>query len=197
MVGAQHLPGASTGRVGLGWHMSPRRPGTPTLDQLSLPEQGELLGQLLAIHPGLLADAERLARTRLAADVAGELEWALRGVDVDQLAYRAGRVHGRGYVHENAAASELLDQALDRYLTDLACRAALGLTGTEEVIGCGLLTGLANCESDVEDGSVLAYAGPDAPGELAWSVCKILKDADVSLPDDAFDALPEGWARLL
>lgn len=56
---------------------------------------------------------------------------------------------------------------------------------------------MANCESDVEDGSVLAYAGPDALGELAWSVCKTLKDAGVNLPDDAFEGLPENWAHLL
>ncbi len=65
------------------------------------------------------------------------------------------------------------------------------------MIGLGLLKGLANCQSDVEDGSVLAYAGPDALGELAWSVCKTLKDAGVNLPDDAFEGLPENWAHLL
>lgn len=171
------------------------------LDQLGLAERAEVLGQLLAIHPELLGEAEELARRQLTAEdadsVAEELEWALRGVDSDQLASRAGRVHGRGYVHVNEAAIELLAEALEPYLKDLARRAVLGLTEAAQAIGLGLLTGLAACESDVEDGSVLAYAGPDAPGELAWSVFRTLKDAGVSLPDDWNEDLPEGWAHLV
>ena len=137
------------------------------LDQLGLAERGDLLSQLLAIHPELLRDAEELAREQLRAEdadtVAEEFEGALRGVDGDQLASRAGRVTGRGYVHENEAASELLAEVLEPYLKDLVRRAALGLTVAAQAIGLGLLRGLAECESDIDDGSVLAYAGPDTP----------------------------------
>jgi hypothetical protein len=181
--------------------VSPRRRVTPILDQLGLAERGDVLGQLLAIHPELLGDAEELARDQLkvedADSVAEEFEEALRGVDADQLASRAGRVRGRGYVHVNEAACELLAEELEPYLKDLARRAALGLAEAAQAIGLGLLRGLAECDSDVEEGSVLGYAGPDAPGELAWSVCRTLKDAGVILPADSFEDLPEGWARLV
>lgn len=83
-----------------------------------------------------------------------------------------GRVHDRGYVHENEAASELLGEQLKPYLTDLTRRAARGLTESAALLSLGLLRGLANCEPRVPDGSVLAYAGPDCPDELAWSVFK-------------------------
>jgi hypothetical protein len=181
--------------------VSRRRFRTPNLDQLALSERGELLGTLLALHPELLAEVETLAREQLATEdvdsLAEEVEWTLRGVDSGLLASRAGRVYGRGYVHENEAAAELLEEALEPYLSDLRRRAKLGWTDAAQVIGLGLLKGLAICESDVADDSVLACSGPDTPGELAWSVCRTLKDAGVALPDDAFEELPEGWARLL
>ncbi|MFN2537304.1 MAG: hypothetical protein ABR549_04020 [Mycobacteriales bacterium] len=181
--------------------MSTRRPRTPNLDQLQLVKRSDLLGELLATHPELLTEAEALARDHLATEdadsVARDVEVALRGLDTAHVAYRAGRVYGRGYIHENEAAAELLEEALEPYLSDVTRRAGLGLTEAAGAIGLGLLQGLARCESKVPDGSVLAYAGPDVPGELAWSVCKTLKDAGVSLADDAFGALPEGWGQHL
>lgn len=75
--------------------MSLRRPATPTLDQLTIPERGELLAELLARHPELLPEAEKLARDRLATEdpvgLAAELEGALRGIDLDPLESRAAR----------------------------------------------------------------------------------------------------------
>lgn len=128
--------------------MSPRRRVTPILDQLGLAERGDVLGQLLAIHPELLGDAEELARDQLkvedADSVAEEFEEALRGVDADQLASRAGRVRGRGYVHVNEAACELLAEELEPYLKDLARRAALGLAEAAQAIGLGLLRSYAD-----------------------------------------------------
>jgi len=77
------------------------------------------------------AEAERLAFARLAAvdadEVAEAIEWTLRDADANQLAHRAERVRGRGYVHENEAASEILGELLQPELTDLTRRAALGL----------------------------------------------------------------------
>lgn len=180
--------------------MSPKRSGPPTLDRLSLAERGELLTQLLAKHPKLADEVEQMSKVRLAtvdADaVADELEWALRGADVDQLSSRAGRVYGRGYVHENEAAYELLEEELEPYLTDITRRAALGLTDAARVIGLGLLQGLANCESNVEDGSLLEYAGPDIPSELGLSVSKTLAESGIRLSDNDLKVLPAGWARL-
>src|SRR6266536_2614569 len=108
-----------------------RRQATPALDQLTTAERGHLLNELLASHPDLVEAAERRAQALLAIvdpdEVAESIEWALRDADADQLAYRAGGVRGRGYVHENEAASEILEELLQPDLDDLARRAALGL----------------------------------------------------------------------
>jgi hypothetical protein len=166
----------------------PRRRPTPALDRLKSGERGELLGALLASHPELTAEAERLALAGLAAvdadEVAEAIEWALRDADADQLVNRAGRVRGWGYVHENEAASEILEELLQPELDDLVRRAGLGLHGAAREMAIGLLRGLANCQSNVEDGTVLAYAGPDVTGGLTWSVRDTLAKVDLDLPDD-------------
>ena len=177
-----------------------RRQPTPAIDRLVTGERAQLLAELLEAHPELVGEAEGRALARLAvADVdavAESIERALRGADVGQLAHRAGRVRGRGYVHENEAAGEILDELLQPDLADLARRAAIGLHDAAGQIGLGLLRGLGECRTAVADGTVLAYAGPDVTDGMAWSVCDALARAGVSLPDDAFDRLPTGWSRL-
>lgn len=169
----------------------PRPPTTPALDRLTTDERGQLLGELLVAHPELAAEAERLAVARLATvdadEVAEDIEWTLREADTDQLSYRAGRVRGRGYVHENEAASEILQELLQPELDDLVRRAALGLHDAARQMALGLLRGLVNCQHNVEAGTVLAYAGPDVTGDLAWSVRDKLVEANLDLPED----LPE------
>ncbi len=165
----------------------PRRRPTPSLDQLTTAERGELLGALLTAHPELTGETERLALALAAVDadeVAETIEWELREADADQLAYRAGRVSGRGYVHENEAASEMLEELLQPELDNLARRAALGLHDAARQIAIGLLRGLANCGEGVAEGTVLAYAGPDVTDDLAWTVRDALAKADLDLPDD-------------
>ena len=170
-----------------------RRPSTPALDQLTSDERGSLLDEVLVVHPELLVDAERLALARLstidADEVAESLEWALREADADPLAYRAGRVRGRGYVHENEAASEILEELLQPALDDLSRRASLGLLDAARQLALGLLRGLANCHEDVDDGTVLAYAGPDVTDDLAWSVRDTLTKAGIDLPDEVLEDL--------
>lgn len=162
---------------------------TPALDRLTADERGQLLGEVLAVHPELVDEAERLALGQLATvdvdEVAESLEWALRDADADQLAYRAGRVRGRGYVHEYEAVGEILEELLQPELDDR--RAALGFHGAARHLALGLLRGLANCRDDVEDGTVLAYAGPDVTDDLAWSVRDTLTKVDLNLPDEALE----------
>jgi hypothetical protein len=161
------------------------RTSNAALDRLTTAERGQLLSELLSAHPDLVDQVEMRALALLAAADADELaesiEWTLREGDADQLAFRAGRIYGRGYVHENEAASEILGELMQPYLDDLARRAALGLYDTASQIGLGLLRGLAGCRTAVEDGTVLAYAGPDVTDELAWSVCDALTKAKVSV----------------
>jgi hypothetical protein len=171
----------------------PRRQLTPALDRLTTGENGDLLGKLLESHPELTAEVERLALARLAAvdadEVAEAIEWALRDADADQLAYRAGRVRGRGYVHENEAASEILEELLQPELDDLTRRAALGLHDGARQMAIGLLRGLANCRDGTPEGTVLAYAGPDVTDDLAWSVRDTLAKADLNLTDEMLEDL--------
>jgi hypothetical protein len=175
----------------------PRRPSTPALDQLTTDERGLLLGEVLAAHPELVGETERRALARLAAvdadEVAESLEWSLREADADQLAYRAGRVRGRGYVHENEAASEILEELLQPELDGLVRRSALGLRDAARQVAVELIRGLANCREGVEVGTVLAYAGPDATDELAWSVRDTLAKINLTLPDDVLEDVPPGW----
>jgi hypothetical protein len=157
-------------------------------------ERGELLNELLASHPELTAEAELLALARLAAvdtdEVAEAIEWKLRDADADQLAYRAGRVRGRGYVEVNEAASEILEELLQPELNDLSRQAALGLHDAARQMAIGLLRGLANCRDDIPDGTVLAYAGPDVTDDLAWSVRDTVAKADLNLTDEMLEDLP-------
>jgi hypothetical protein len=167
-------------------------------------ERGELLAELLANHPELTAEAERLALARLAAvdadEVAEAIEWTLRDADADQLAHRAGRVRGRGYVEVNEAAREILEELLQPELADLTRRAALGLHDGARQIALGLLRGLARCQHNVEDGTVLAYAGPDVTDDLAWYVRDTVAKAGVDLPDDMLEDLPhdrdDPWPKM-
>lgn len=171
----------------------PPRPSAPTLEQLTSDERGRLLGELLVAHPELMDEAERLAVASLTTvdvdEVAQSLERALREAEVDQLAHRAGRVRGRGYVHENEAAYEILEELLQQELDDLSRRAALGLHDAARQMALGLLRGLANCREGVEDGTVLAYAGPDMTEDLAWSVRDALGKTGLNLPDDVIEDL--------
>lgn len=75
-----------------------------------------------------------------------------------------------GYVHETEAAYELIDQTVDTVRDDLRRHLALGLTEEAARTLLGLVDGLHRCR-DARDGTVLAYAGPDTPLELAaWEV---------------------------
>lgn len=87
-----------------------------------------MLTELLALHPELAEDAEHIALALLmdidADKVAESIEAELRAADLDQLASRAGRVPGRGYVHENEAAAEILEELLQPALAYLARRSS-------------------------------------------------------------------------
>lgn len=85
----------ATGGLGMAQAVSkPRRPRTPALDRLASDERGHLLGELLADHPELVDEAERIALDQLATvdvdEVAESVEWALREADADQLATGPG-----------------------------------------------------------------------------------------------------------
>jgi hypothetical protein len=133
-------------------------------------ERGEVLAALLAAHPDLADEAERLATGLLASpsleEIASEVEWELTQLSLEDLAGRAGRVPGRGYVHETEAAWELAEESIETLLDDIERRAALGLADAATRVTAGIIAGLYRLRQP-DDGTVLAYAGEDAPSELA------------------------------
>lgn len=186
------IPGSTSGELEL-TVMTARKPQpTPALDKLEGHECNLVLTELLVLHPELRGDAEHIALGHLADidtdEVAQSIEAELRGADLNQLASRAGRVRGRGYVHENEAAAEILEELLQPALDDLARRASLGLDeGSVRIrirIGLGLLRGLSRCRDAVEMGTVLAHAGPEVIDDLVESVELVMAKANVRLPAD-------------
>lgn len=183
-----------------------RMPGRRTrarpsvLDCLNPSERAHVLALPLGERPELRADAERLATRYLEEvspdDVADEVLWALENLSLDDLAACAGRQPGRGYVHENEAAWELLEEALRPFVDDVARRARLDMTAAAAHVALGTLAGLFQCR-EAEDGSVLAYAGaPDATRDLAeWVAAEARKDG-LELSRDALDEACPDWLPL-
>jgi hypothetical protein len=90
------------------------------LDTLSAAEKATVLDELLAARPELREPAEAYA-VQVITDagrsaVAGDVEAALQGLDIEELNTRAGHRPGRGYVHPAEAADEILDEALQPFL---------------------------------------------------------------------------------
>jgi hypothetical protein len=94
---------------------------TSTLDALTAAEKGQLLDELLTARPELREHAEALAMRRMLAEdrstVADDVESALGFHDIDELNGRAGYHPGRGYVDPGEAADEILDEALQPFLS--------------------------------------------------------------------------------
>lgn len=169
------------------------------LDRLTPSEQADVLALLLGERPELRTEAERLASRYLEEvspeAVTDEVVWALENLSLDDLAARAGRRPGWGYVHENEAASELIGEALQSFIDDIGRRAGLGMTAAAASVALGILAGLYQCR-DAVDGSVLAYAGPDAAWEMAeWVVSEASKHG-LELPPDALDQVCPDWLPL-
>jgi hypothetical protein len=168
-------------------------------EQLDAYEMSAVLMRLLDERPGLRADLERLAVELLGAATADavtdDLVWALEDVPVDDLAARAGPQPGLGYVHETEAANELVTEALQPLVDDMLRRARLGMEDAAVQLCLGILAALYCCR-DAADGSVLAYAGPDTPSELASWVAQEGQKAGIRLSPAAVEQACPDWAPL-
>jgi hypothetical protein len=182
--------------------LSPRRTApttTPALNALNLAEKGELLDTLLTARPELREQAEDLAGRRLVDEdrsvVADEVESALRFHDIDELNGRAGYHPGRGYVDPGEAAGEILDEALQPFLDDLARRSELGMNAAAVELAVGIVCGLYACREAGSE-SLLEYS-PDYAVERAGDVVDRCAELRVALPvDDLLEAVPD-WGGLL
>lgn len=150
-------------------------------------ERGVVLDALLVDHPELWDEAEALASGLLsspsAEQIASEVELALTGVPLEDLAARVGRVPGRGYVHETDAAWELIEEALAPFMADLGRRIALGFGVAAATVAVGIVAGLYRVREPAP-GSVLAYAGEDAPSMLAAHVLDSAEVPGLVIPDE-------------
>jgi len=174
-----------------------RRPSpTPALDALSGAEYARVLADLLTSHPELRPEAEGAARHLLSdasiAAVAESVAWALEELPLDALATRSGRIRGRGYVHETEAAWEIVNDAVEPFVADLRRRASLGLEAAITV-SAGIVTGLYRCR-EPEDGTVVAYAGPDSLSQLADEVINDANRLGVVLSPDLADQFWPDWS---
>lgn len=168
------------------------------LASLTLVERGQVLDALVIDHPEIEGDTERIAGELLSAvsveRVAADVASAMIGIPLDALGARAGRVPG-GCVHETDAAWELVEEAIEPFRSDLARRAGLGHPDAATSLAIGTIAGLHQVR-EPEMGTVLAYAGEDAPSELAASVLRLAASLGVDISDDAADTCWPGWTEL-
>jgi len=172
---------------------------TSALDALTAAEKGELLDELLAARPQLREQAEALAARHMSDEdrvrVADDVESALRYLDIEELNGRAGYRPGVGYVDPGEAANEILDEALQPFLDDLARRAELGMTAAAVELAVGIVCGLYQCRDGGSE-SLLEYS-PDYPIERAANVVDRCAKLGIDLPvGHLSESIPE-WSRIL
>jgi hypothetical protein len=172
---------------------------TSVLDTLSAAEKGELLDQLLAAQPQLRVQVEAYAVGRLSAEdrdaVAEDVHAALCSLDIEELNGRAGYRPGVGYVDPGQAADEILDEALQPFLDDLARRGKLGMRPAAVELAVGILHGLYRC-CDGRRAPLFEYT-PDYAMQRASDVVERCRKLGIPLPvEDLFDLMPS-WSAIL
>lgn len=158
------------------------RPGpTVVLGALTAEEKAAVLDRLTAADPSIETSAAEVAMSRLGAvsidDIAVSVKEALRALDQDDLAARAGPTR-YGYVEPTQAVWELLEEALEPWLEDIVRRAKLGLADAAITIAVGAMTALRNVEDCDHDELLLSWA-PDFPAEGVEGVRDALRRAGI------------------
>ncbi len=147
--------------------------GASLLDKLNGAEAASVLRKLLDRHIELRAEAEAVARDMLAGispfSVADEIENVLLQFDYDDLNGRAGR-RSCGYVEPPEAAGELLEEALEPFVSDMKRRLEMGLEDQASQFCQGILLGLYRVRASEND--ILNWA-PDFPCEAAGDVLEV------------------------
>ena len=124
-----------------------KRKTSEIIDRLSGDEAKAVIRRLLDESPDLLADVERHARAILGdisfEAIADDVEGAMTSVDVEDLYARAGS-HDGGYTSPGDAAYELLEEAIEPFLTDIRRRRELGNEAEALAICQGVQIGRAH-----------------------------------------------------
>lgn len=180
------------------------------MDTLKPEEAQAVLQRLVAVHPDLRREAQRIARSVLAMvsfeAVAQEVEGTIRALDLDDLHGRAGS-HAGGYVEPTEAAWNLLEETLDPFLAEMK-RHIQGGREREALEVCkGILLGLYRLRHEKRD-EFLGWA-PDFPEETAawtletWRTSRSKGQArgrgrrkPAAFPEDFVDRYVPEWAWL-
>lgn len=163
------------------------------LDELDPYERSVVLDGLLADHPELRGEADALARDVLndvdEDAVAGEVVDVYEGMEMQRIGERMGPRRGRGYVDENEAAWELLEEALEPFLQQIHRRGRLGFDGAAGRYAVGVLAGLDELRTCADQDTVFGW-GPaeDTAIDLGWSVRRAAEQVGVGMPDSADEA---------
>jgi hypothetical protein len=173
----------------------------PALRSLSAAERAQVLDALLRTNPELAAEAERIAQDLLVEQdregVAEDVARQLQALNLGDLAGRAGRQRGGGYVEPWEAAYEMLEEVIAPFLADLSRRAAVGARDAAVEIGCGVLLGLHSCRNCDDDNLVLTHAGlPDTVDDLASQVLSAMAKAGLAITDDWLGGQCPQWVGL-
>ena len=106
-------------------------------------------------------------------------------LDQHDLANRAGRTR-YGYVEPTEAAWQLLEEALEPWLEDIARRAALDLRDAALDLAIGILAGLHSVDGCTNDERLLSWA-PDCASEASDSVVRALTRAGLDGHDERLE----------
>ena len=156
--------------------VGPRESGA--LDKLDAAESASVLKALVDHHPELRPEAESLARDVLGEvsllSVADDVENAVLQFDYDDLNSRAGG-HSWGYVEPTEAAWELLEEALEPFVTEMTRYLELGLEEQSQEMCQGILLGLYRVQ-DGRSNDILGWA-TDFPEESAGHALEVWTSA--------------------
>ena len=166
--------------------------GTDLLARLDNAEAASVLKTLLVRHRELHSEAEAIARDLLTEisplSVAADVEAALLQYDYDDLNGRAGS-HSGGYVEPSEAAWELLEEALEPFVSEMQRYLEMGLEDQARQFCQGILLGLYRVRG--QDNDVLGWA-EDFPADSAGKAMRVwMSAAGTGKPR----ALPPGFVR--
>jgi hypothetical protein len=158
------------------------------LGGLESDECWRVLRGLLASHPRLRPHAESLAKQALddvdQDAVANQVVAAYRGMDIRSIGERMGRRLGRGFVDENEAAWELIEEVFEPFLAQISRRGRLGAAAAAGRYARGVLDGLDVLRRRTEPNSVFAWGPPEEAAEsLGWNVHHTAAQVGVTVPE--------------
>jgi len=139
------------------------------LGALDAAETKRLLATMLDAHPELVAEAADLADSELGSltleGVADNVVFELELLHVEDIWERSGTQHDGEYVEPTEAAWEVVEEAVEPFIEDLARRIELGRRAEATALCQGLLLGLYRISQ--EEGEFLDGHAPDSLEETA------------------------------